>query len=90
MNGWPIDKHIPIVSIVTILLQTFAVVWFIAGLSFRLAAVEAMISNHALQLTEIRRVQEMRSERIIRLEEQLSSAQQVLQRIETKLDALGK
>ena len=39
-SKWQLDRHIPIAFIITILLQTGAIVWFIAKMDSRIQMIE--------------------------------------------------
>ncbi len=89
LNGWHLDKRVPLALIVTLIVQGVIAVWWLSDLSFRVREVEAAEAEHAAHVEQLVRDQDARYERIVRLEEQLGAARQQLDRIEKKLDSLG-
>ena len=75
MQGWRIDKHVPAALILTIFLQTAGAIWWASSINYRVGQLEAEIFSAADQ-----------SGRIIRLETQMVTLNQLLQRIDDKLD----
>jgi hypothetical protein len=61
-RGWRLDKHIPLALICTIAVQTGAIVWWAAGVSYEVADLK----QRAL-------VASTQAERIVRLETRLES-----------------
>lgn len=76
MNGWHLDKRVPIALIVTLLAQSFAAVWWASAMHGRVSVLESRLDS----MTDQR-------DRIIRLEVNSEHQTQILQRIERKLDA---
>lgn len=73
--GWHLDRRIPLVLILTILVQSGAAVWWASNTDSRLAALEAMSRDTSDQ-----------SGRIIRNETRIEILANTLTRIEDKLD----
>jgi hypothetical protein len=73
---WHLDKKVPLALIVTLVLQTFAAVWWASGLSQRVASLEALTANSQDML-----------ERTVRIETRVDGMKEILARIEKKLDA---
>ena len=47
MNGWHLDKRVPITLVIVIGLQTSAAVWWAASINARLAAAELTLAARA-------------------------------------------
>lgn len=77
VEGWHLDKRIPITLIIAIVLQTVAVVWWGARLDQRVTQLELTSSSRA----EF-------SDRITRQETLMESVQDTTRRIETKVDRI--
>lgn len=75
MNGWHLDKRVPITLIVMILLQTAGAFWWAAQIDTRVSALE---QTALINLP--------RGERIRALEAELKGIRSSLERIEKKLD----
>lgn len=74
-NGhWHIDKRIPAIFIVTVVLQTVAVVWWAAHLDARVKNLEVWANNNRPLI-----------EKINRLEERIDGIRDLLERIEKRL-----
>jgi hypothetical protein len=89
LNGWHVDKTIPLALIFAIVMQGAIGVWWAGSLSSRLLNVEAAETSHSTQVEAMVRLQEQRYERIVRLEEKLAAQGTTLDRIEKKIDVLG-
>jgi hypothetical protein len=75
-SGWHLDKKVPIALIVTLFIYGGTFLWWASGITHRIQAIEAAVSQSADQ-----------QGRIIRLETQYDSIAKALTRIEDKLDS---
>lgn len=71
--GWHLDKRLPLALILAIVVQTGTGVWFAAGLHFRLAALENRKDLN---------------DRMVRLEQVVTTNTRTLERMEHSLDRL--
>jgi CHASE1-domain containing sensor protein len=71
-KAWHVEKGVPIAVILTIALQTVALVWWASSLTFRVEKLEQQVSAAAWQ-----------SERIIRLDERLVGLQTSIAELKT-------
>ena len=72
---WHLDKRVPVTIILALLGQTMGFVWYAAMLESRVGHLE----NRAV-------IAESYGERLTRLEERLQSTNQILERIDKKID----
>lgn len=72
---WHLDKRVPIALIVTIFIQSAAVIWWASAMQTRLANVENRLSAYSQS-----------EPRIVRLEQIAVTQSSALVRIENKLD----
>jgi hypothetical protein len=79
-SGWKIDKHIPVAVIITIIMQTFGVIWWAAGIDGRISAIEKMNLEERTKTIE-------RDIPVIR--EKINNIEKSTDRIEKKLDKLS-
>lgn len=78
INGWHLDKRVPLALIVTIFIQTAGAFWWAATIAARVNYLEeTQISTSG------------RGDRITRLEANQGHISRMLQRIEAKLDNIG-
>ena len=84
---WHLDKKIPIAIIVTIILQTSAVIWFAAGLFYRVEAVEKFQVIQAQALDRYQLSQSPNADRITRMEVKIENVERGVTRIENVLQA---
>ena len=86
---WHIDRRVPIALLVGIVVQTFAIGWWAAGISERLTAVErdqAKADQSAqIRMTAIESRQRDADNLGIRVDEQLKAVKEGLTRIESAL-----
>jgi hypothetical protein len=75
-SQWHLDKKVPIAVIVTILIQTGAIIWWAAGASERITALERQAAAAAPQ-----------SERLTRVETKLEAVTEGITEIKTILRA---
>ena len=92
-ESWHLDRTVPIAIIVTIAIQTLALVVWAAKLDSRVSSLETKDATQQTLIDAKARVADERWENIIRerdrmarLEEKLAGAIDVLKRIEAKLD----
>lgn len=92
-ESWHLEHKVPIAIIVTIAIQTFALVAWAAKLDSRVSSLETKDATQQTLIDAKVRVADERWENIIRerdrmarLEEKLAGAIDVLKRIEAKLD----
>lgn len=85
-GGWHLDKRVPISIIGAILVQTVAVVWFLAG-------VQAQVADHERRMGAQERAGELRSVRdlaqegrLARIEEGIRSLLDTASRLERRID----
>lgn len=71
---WHLEKGIPIATLLAMVLQTAAVVWWASGIDSRVAALEKNNSNTAWQ-----------AEKIIRMDEKLNGVQISISELKTVL-----
>lgn len=76
-GAWHLDKRIPLVLVSTIVLQSFAAVWWASSISQRMLQFEESIKMAADQ-----------NGRIIKLETQSEASARTLDRVETKVDKI--
>ncbi len=87
-SSWHLDKKVPLAVIVTILIQTSAIIWFGAQLATRVAHLEKVVVEHTKSL-EIRKVEDnKRGNRITALESFHHHIERQLNKIDFKLDRL--
>jgi hypothetical protein len=81
-EAWHLDKRVPIALILTVAIQTGAMVWWAASISARVEMHERQIAS--LQSAEIAAAAETRriSETLARLDERLAQQTAVLLRLE--------
>lgn len=84
--GWHLHKRVPISIIGAILVQTIAVVWFLAG-------VQAQVADHERRMltqernTETRALRDLAQEgRLARIEEGIRSLLDTASRLERRID----
>jgi hypothetical protein len=84
MEGWHLDKKVPIALIVTLLMQTGTIVWWARGVEARVQALETM------EIRNERKFEIVASDRdrTVRLEEQMRSVVELLRKIEAKIDRI--
>lgn len=82
---WHLDKRVPIALIVTLLAQTAGVVWWAAGLEYRVSEHQRRIVTlenfDAQSSAEARRVSEL----LARLDERLNTQTELLREIRERL-----
>ncbi|MCV6577445.1 MAG: hypothetical protein OIF58_17110 [Cohaesibacter sp.] len=72
---WHLDKRVPVALIVTLMIQTFGVIWWAASMSERVNFLERQMQERSDQ-----------SERLTRLEVNMKAVVSATTRIERKLD----
>lgn len=75
-SNWHLDKKVPIALIVTIVLQTVGIVWFAAGLFYRVDALE----KHQLAASP-------QADRLTRVEVKIENVERGVNRIESVLQS---
>lgn len=83
---WSLDKRVPVTLIITMILQTFAAIWWASALNERVTYVERVILQKADERDKVIRLEE----KLLGVERQLSQMQGVAERIERKLDQIIK
>jgi hypothetical protein len=73
-SAWHLDKRVPLAMIFTILMQTIGLVYWAAGLNFRVEQLEKQMTQNAPQ-----------AERVIRLEEKIGVVQDGIAEIKALL-----
>ena len=81
MENWHLDKKIPVLIVMTILVQTFSAGWWSAGTSQRIQTLEKNVED-------IQEAANENEKKIIYLETQAVNTALSLSRIESKLDNL--
>lgn len=71
---WHVERGIPIATLVAMVIQTGAVIWWASGIDNRVAALEKNNSNTAWQ-----------AEKIIRMDEKLNGVQSSISELKTVL-----
>lgn len=79
-ENWKIDKHIPVAVIITIILQTFGVIWWAARIDSRVAAIEQLNLEERTQVIE---------KDIPVIREKINNIEKSTDRIEKKIDKLS-
>ena len=74
-GGWQVDKRVPIALIITLLIQTFGIVWWGATLTARVSNLEQTAIAASTQ-----------PERLARVETKLEGVQETLTRVDEKLE----
>ena len=80
MNGWHLDKRVPIALILALGLQTFGIVWWAATINSRVDVLEAWTAKRPDFIPQ------NIGARVVVLETKFDSILRVLNRIENKLD----
>lgn len=75
-SNWHLDKKVPLALIATIALQTISIVWFAAGLFYRVDALE----KHQLASSPV-------SDRVTRMEVKIENVERGVMRIENVLQS---
>jgi len=87
-TSWHLDKKVPLAVIVTILIQTGAIIWFGAQLATRVTHLEEMVIEHTKAL-EIRKSEDSkRGNRITALESFKTHIDRQLDKMDYKLERL--
>ena len=88
LNGWHLDKRVPVTLVVVILLQTGAAIWWAASINARVAAAELIIAARGPVIERFVRTEnsyfQLRDELLSRLD--LMSTD--FDRLEDKVDRL--
>lgn len=77
---WRIDRHIPVAIIFAIVLQTFGVIWWAAGIDSRVSVMEALNLDSRMQTIE---------KDIPAIREKINNIEKSTDRIEKKIDRLS-
>ena len=88
LNGWHLDKRVPVTLVVVILLQTGAAIWWAASINARVAAAELIIAARAPVIERFVKTEDvylqLRNELVSRLDLMATD----FDRLEDKVDRL--
>ena len=88
LNGWHLDKRVPITLVVVILIQTSAAIWWAASINARVAAAELIIAARAPVIERFVKTEDvylqLRNELVSRLDRMATD----FDRLEDKVDRL--
>ncbi|MFC2252520.1 hypothetical protein ACETRX_22985 [Labrys portucalensis] len=85
---WSVDKKIPAALVITLLLQTGGIVWWVSSLNSRVTVVEEKAIATRLDIDKLKDVSGEAKERFARTETTLISVVETTRRVESKLDRL--
>ena len=85
-EAWHLDKRVPLVFILAILLQTAGIVWWGSSISERVNSVEREQLDQRAIVGVLRESLQQRGERIAALEAGQNAILEALRRIDRKLD----
>lgn len=86
-ESWHLDKKIPIALIITIILNTGSFVWWMSSLDAAVDVLKRDQERIDIRLKESEQKNNGSSDRLIRLEEQVSQQTKMLERILVKLES---
>lgn len=88
LEAWHLDKKVPVTIILTILLQTAALIWWASKMDSRVATLEETDRRadqiHAVTDAKLESLRGDR-DRLVRMETQLEGIHRSIQRLETRL-----
>ncbi len=89
-EGWHLDKKVPLSIIVTLLVQTAALIMWGAKLDGRVAQVEQSVASHAISIETMKNTQNAISVGLARIEERQIITGEGVKEIKARLDARQK
>ena len=88
MNGWHLDKRVPITLVLVIMIQTSAAIWWAASINARVAATELILAARAPVIDRFIKTEDayslLRNELVNRLDRMTTD----FNRLEDKVDRL--
>ena len=87
-EGWHLDKRVPLTIILTILIQTSAIIWWASGISSAQGTTESKTREMAADISEEQSAIAKHAERLSTTEEGQRAIKDSLNRIDSKLDRL--
>jgi hypothetical protein len=84
-NRWQLDRHIPVALIVTVIVQTGALVWYARGLDIAVAQHEKELSQQGLRLQALegeRIGRAVAESRLIAIENELRNMRVAIERLQ--------
>ena len=88
MNGWHLDKRVPITLVIVIGLQTSAAVWWAASINARLAAAELTLATRGPVIERFIKTEDAYSQLRNELVNRLDRMTTYFNRLEDKVDRL--
>lgn len=88
-ENWHLDKRVPITLVVTIVLQTFAVGWFISSINSRVESIESKTLRLETVFDLRRTIVDRNTVKVAVIQESLSNIEESLRRIEKGLQEKG-
>lgn len=88
LESWHLDRKVPITIILTILIQTFGLVWWASKMDSRVGSLEdGARKGDALHAITESKLETLRGDRdrLVRMETQLEGIQRSIQRLESRL-----
>ena len=82
---WHLDRRVPIALVGAIVVQTFSIGWWAAGISGRVANAETQTAAAQIRLTAIETRQLEADKLGVRVDERLKSLQDAVTRVENAL-----
>ena len=83
---WHISKSVPLALIFALVLQGIGVIWFFSTLDNRLTNVERVAESNRVGVLTLTERQRASDQTLVRLDERMTSALQLLERIDKKIN----
>lgn len=83
---WHISKSVPLALILALVAQAVGVIWFFSTLDNRLTNVERLAEVNRVNVLTLSERQRASDQTLVRLDERMSSALQLLERIDKKIN----